>query len=314
MIVIMKKTLLVILFIMTGFGELFLSEKTNKNELFVFDSHTHIGLSIEGKQIKISDYKYYSNRNVNAIFFNLPVDRSYTPDLLRRTGEEIIKIKTLLDKNRSIKLAVSSDDYYDNYSKGINSIGLAIEYFKGIFNKNENTIPMYYKMGVRMICLMNNSYDRLFKKKNRIEKLNDLGRRIIKSMNKYRILIDITHLNDDQKFEVINFSKSPVIASHSNPREVAPSDFNVSDRVIMALREKQGLFLVSFNKGDLFPDKNKAGKGIKKVINHLNYLRKKMGVKHIGIGTDLQHAGKYVPDDLKGVESFIKIISELKGQ
>ncbi len=285
---------------------------TKKNELLIFEGHTHIGLSIEGERINGSDYKYYSDRDVNAIFFTLPVDRSKTSDLLKRIESEISKIKDLSKKSKSIKLAINAKDYHKNFAEKRNSIGLSIEYFYGIFNNNQNTIKKYSEMGIRMICLINTSDDRLFILKNKKEVLSDFGKKIIENMNKFGILIDITHLRDEQRYQVIKHSKSPVIASHSNARGPSPSNFNVSDKVIKALKENGGLFLVSFDKNGLFPDKKNVGIGAIKFVQHINYLKKMLGINRIGIGTDLQAAGKYVAADLRGKDSFKKIVMELK--
>lgn len=236
------KSVIIVLFLIFSVGLSFISGDTNlkKENMFFFEGHTHIGLLKKGNKISLEDYNYYSDRKVDAIIFNLPVLRSSTPNLLRRIEKEILEIKRSIKKMDTIGLAFSEKDYLINYSKNKKSIGLAIEYFKGIFNKDESRVEKYYKLGIRMICLVNNQYDKFFIRNGNREVLNEFGKKIILEMNKWGIIIDITHLKDNQKLEVIRFSKKPVIASHSNPRGPAPSNFNVSDVVIRNLKNRGG--------------------------------------------------------------------------
>lgn len=54
------------------------------------------------------------------------------------------------------------------------------------------------------------------------------------------------------------------------------------------------------------------GSGVDGVVTHLNYLKKLIGINQIGIGTDLQSNGRYVPSDLRGKDCFQKIVNGLK--
>jgi len=110
---------------------------------------------------------------------------------------------------------------------------------------------------------------------------------------------------------VINFSKSPVIASHSNAKQIALLDYNLSIDVLEGLKRNQGLVLVSFNKTGLFTIDNQTNDGIKQFVDHIDYLESIIGINRIGIGTDLQAYGKYVPPGLSKEDTFRKIKEEL---
>ena len=52
----------------------------------------------------------------------------------------------------------------------------------------------------------------------RIRGLTKKGIEVVEEMNNLGMLIDVSHLSDGGFYDVIKYSKSPIIASHSNSR------------------------------------------------------------------------------------------------
>lgn len=71
--------------------------------------------------------------------------------------------------------------------------------------------------------------------------LSEQGIRYIKRMRELGILIDVSHLSDPGFWDILEHAPGPVIATHSNARDVFFHTRNLTDRQITAIIEHQGV-------------------------------------------------------------------------
>jgi membrane dipeptidase len=71
--------------------------------------------------------------------------------------------------------------------------------------------------------------------------LNDLGRQVIAEMNKWGIMVDVSHPSKQANLQAIALSRAPVIASHSAARAVADHSRNMDDEQLLALKKNGGV-------------------------------------------------------------------------
>ena len=164
---------------------------------------------------------------------------------------------------------------------------------------------------MQYITLVNTEYDRLFTTSNDISVLSKFGKEVIDKMNEIGISIDISHMSEEDMLEVITYSKSPVIASHSSGAEISLSEDNLSNKVLYQLKENRGLVLLSFRQNRLFNTDDKIEDGVEKFIDHVDYLKSIIGINKIGIGTDIQANGKYMASGLSHEQTFQNIANAL---
>jgi membrane dipeptidase len=74
--------------------------------------------------------------------------------------------------------------------------------------------------------------------------LSDFGREVVRKMNDIGMIIDVSHISDDAFYDVIEISRAPVIASHSNARAICNHPRNLDDDMILALRDNGGVIHV----------------------------------------------------------------------
>jgi len=74
---------------------------------------------------------------------------------------------------------------------------------------------------------------------------------------------------------------------------------------------RQGLVLVSFNKSDLYDGEKVDSGGVERLVDHFDALRATVGIEQIGIRTDLQAFGKYVPEELRRTDALQRVCSEM---
>jgi len=71
--------------------------------------------------------------------------------------------------------------------------------------------------------------------------LSPLGRQVIEEMNKWGIMVDVSHPSKGSMMQAIGLSKAPVIASHSSVRKLANVSRNMDDEMLMAMKTNGGV-------------------------------------------------------------------------
>ena len=71
--------------------------------------------------------------------------------------------------------------------------------------------------------------------------LSPLGRQVIQEMNKWGIMVDVSHPSKGSMMQAIGLSKAPVIASHSAVRKLANVSRNMDDEMLMAMKTNGGV-------------------------------------------------------------------------
>ena len=71
--------------------------------------------------------------------------------------------------------------------------------------------------------------------------LSELGKQAIAEMNKWGIMVDISHPSKQANIQAIQLSKAPVIASHSSARALADHSRNLDDEVLALIKANGGV-------------------------------------------------------------------------
>lgn len=129
---------------------------------------------------------------------------------------------------------------------------------RAIYIGMENGFPLgndikkvqeFYNRGVRYITLCHSSNNEICdsstdKKGAEHNGLSKFGEEVVKEMNKYGMLVDVSHISDKSFYDVLKLSKAPVIASHSSVRAIAHHKRNMTDDMIKALAKYGGVIQI----------------------------------------------------------------------
>lgn len=115
--------------------------------------------------------------------------------------------------------------------------------------KDLSRVEEFYKRGVRYITLCHSFHNDICDsssdgKPAEHNGLSDFGRQVIAEMNRLGMLVDVSHASDKSFFDVVEYSKAPIIASHSSVRAVAQHNRNMTDEMIKKLAEKGGVIQI----------------------------------------------------------------------
>lgn len=146
-----------------------------------------------------------------------------------------------------IELAVNSEQVRDIQARGkkVAMIGVENAYPIGT---DLSRIKEFHDRGARYMSLSHNGHSQ-FCDSNTGERdnvwlyngLSDLGRQAIDEMNKWGIMIDLSHPSKASNMQTMALSKAPVIASHSSARAMNDVSRNLDDEELLALKENGGV-------------------------------------------------------------------------
>jgi len=148
-----------------------------------------------------------------------------------------------------------------------------------------NNLARFYELGVRIIQLTYNERNLLGNGcyERRDEGLSHFGVDAVKEMNDLGILIDLSHCGDQTCYDAIELSEKPVSITHSNSRAFFAHPRNKPTEMIKLLAEKGGV--IGANAFPPFLPKG-FNSTIIDYIDAIEDLVEKVGVDHVGIGTD----------------------------
>jgi membrane dipeptidase len=251
------------------------------------------------------------------------------------------------------EIALSADDGYRLKKEGKIAAYIGMENGYPI-GKDISRIKQYYDLGARYITLAhtkNNDICDSSSDPNGPENngLSILGTETVKEMNRLGMLIDISHISDKSFFDVLKVTNAPVIASHSSCRALCGSPRNLSDDMLLALRENGGVIQIcilssylktpelnpemetklkeleqKYGEYSTLPDdikkivrkeyndiKSRYEKlaTVKDIVDHIDHVVQVIGIDYVGIGSDFDGGGGV--DGCRSVAEMKNITIEL---
>lgn len=167
--------------------------------------------------------------------------------------------------------------------------------------------------------------------------LTEIGRTVIRKMNELGMMVDLSHSGEQTFYDVLAVSTKPILVSHSNAYELCPHFRNLKDAQLEALKSNGGVVGVNFYSGFLDPAydvrltnlyrskfgdhgtsklstwsmyenlpkelQRQADAPLSKLLDHIDYLVKKVGIDHVAVGSDFDGI-ESSPQGLEDVSKF----------
>ena len=114
--------------------------------------------------------------------------------------------------------------------------------------------------------------------------LKPFGFEVVQRMNELGMIVDVSHLSDGGFWDVIKHSKEPVLASHSNSRNLCNHPRNLTDEMVKALANHGGIIGVNFY--HRFIDDALEEGLLDRLTEHIVHMRNQGGIDLIALGTD----------------------------
>ncbi|MCQ2067069.1 MAG: membrane dipeptidase [Bacteroidaceae bacterium] len=195
-----------------------------------------------------------------------------------------------------------------NKADGLKSVVLGIEngYALGLDIGN---VRHFAERGVSYITLCHNGdNDVCDSAKGNAEHngLSEFGKSVIGEMNRYGIMIDLSHASEKSFYDALEFSRLPIICSHSSSRALCDHRRNLTDDQMKALAAAGGVAQVCLYSGFIRKDGEAT---IRDAVRHIVHMAEVMGTDHIGIGSDFDGGGGIVGlEDASGLTDLTRLL------
>ncbi|MEI3614218.1 dipeptidase [Pseudogracilibacillus sp. SO30301A] len=108
------------------------------------------------------------------------------------------------------------------------------------------------------------------------------GEGLIQQMIDENWIIDVSHLDEQSFWDVVNQSNYPLLASHSNVNAICFHERNLTDEQINAIAKTEGLIGVNAYGSFVHPTEPT----IDRFIDHICYIAELVGIEYVGLGFD----------------------------
>ena len=181
-----------------------------------------------------------------------------------------------------------------NYAieNGICASILAIEGGGGLMPGSPE-IDTLYRMGLRVMSLCWDTNELATSSWDEEDLgLTEDGKRMVDILGAYGVIIDVSHLSDKSFYDVMERTAYPVIATHSNFRDVCQSPRNLTLDMARRIAARGGIIGLNVYPAFL----NNSGAADKSdIYRHVDYCLEKLGEDVLCFGCDIDGVEKY-PD------------------
>jgi len=304
---------------------------------------------LRGKVPGHTDVTRLREGKLGAQFWSVYTSGEATTGLARAQLEQIELAHAVIERYPdTFGLALTAADIVAEHRAGRIASLLGIEGGHAI-EDSLAVLRSYYRLGVRYMTLTHNTHtswaDSAAQKPAKHGGLTDFGRDVVQEMNRLGMLIDLSHTAVPTMHDAIDASAAPVIFSHSNVRGVCDVPRNIPDDVLDKLRANGGLVMVTFVAGftscevaavtqpamekynertrgmddaaareriytEIFDKLEVPASTIGQVADHIEYVRDRIGVAHVGLGGDFDGNDAW-PTGLSDVSMYPNLFAEL---
>ena len=268
---------------------------------------------------------------------------------VRATMEQIDVVYNMLRQwPDTFQLSLTADDVEAAFDSGKIGSLIGIEGGHSIDN-SLGALRMFHRLGARYMTLThfkNVDWADSCTDKPKVDGLSQFGREVVREMNRLGMLVDLSHVHADTMRAALDTSDAPVVFSHSSARAITGHPRNVPDDVLERVKENDGVVMVSFVPGfvsqqtyehglardaekarleaqsDSSDERLEAGlkawdadnpeprATVSDIADHIDRIREKAGIDHIGIGSDFDGITS-VPEGLEDVSKYPVLTAEL---
>jgi len=153
-------------------------------------------------------------------------------------------------------------------------------------------------------------------------RLNESGKDLLRKMDNLGMILDVTHLNDDAFWQVLELYSGPVWASHHNCRALVDHNRQLSDEMIRTLIARRAIIGMSLDAWMMVPNWVRGQStplskncNLEVIADHIDHICQIAGnTRNVAIGSDLDGAfgTEQCPYDVKTIADLQQIPAILR--
>ena len=201
---------------------------------------------------------------LGAIFFAIWMPSKITgPEAVKRALDQIDAVREQVRKHSNdLALVTTVEGIQEAHKQGKIAALIGVE-GGHIIASDLRVLRVYAALGARYMTLThsgNAEWADSSTAKPEHNGLTELGKDVVREMNRLGMIVDISHVSDKTFADVLEISKAPVFASHSDCRAICDAPRNMSDDMIRALAAKGGVIQINYHVGFLSQEFRNAEK------------------------------------------------------
>jgi membrane dipeptidase len=148
-------------------------------------------------------------------------------------------------------------------------------------------VDVLYGFGVRVMGITYSESNALGTglREERDGGLTDLGRAVVKRMNKLGMTIDVSHCSDRTSLDAIEVSERPILITHAGARGLWNTRRMKPDEVLKACAAKGGVIGIEAAPHTTLTERHPSH-SLESVMEHVAYCVELLGIDHVGLGPD----------------------------
>lgn len=164
-------------------------------------------------------------------------------------------------------------------------------------------LQRWHEIGLRSVGIVWNVTNSLGGgTKDSVTGLSRLGMTVVQWLLAQRMVVDLAHANEPTFWGVASIMQQagrPLYISHGNCCSLCENPRNYSDTQLRAVAESGGVVGAFFAK--TFVTGRELSGNVEDIANHIDYMRRLMGIDHCAIGSDF---GGIITGTLEGLQSL----------
>ncbi|ANK75244.1 peptidase (plasmid) [Ensifer adhaerens] len=141
--------------------------------------------------------------------------------------------------------------------------------------------------------------------------LSEAGKDLVRACNELKIMLDLSHMNEQGFWDIAALSQAPLVASHSNVHALCPHSRNLTDRQLDAIRDTGGLAGINFGVLFLRADGTRnTDTPLSLLVDHIDYIVERIGIDHVALGSDFD--GTAIPAAMRSAADLPLLVDLLR--
>jgi membrane dipeptidase len=141
--------------------------------------------------------------------------------------------------------------------------------------------------------------------------LTEPGLALVRRCAELGIMVDLAHLNEAGFWDVARAGVGPLVSSHAAVHAITPSPRNLTDPQIDAVGASGGLIGIVYATRFLRPDlEDDEDTSLDLIARHASYVAERIGVQHLGLGSDFDGATVPAGLDIAGVPRVLEALRD----
>ena len=360
----MFRKLLVLAFLPTLLNGCDPADAVLAERLIVVDTHIDLPYRLDRDYENVAqltergdfDYARARRGGLSAAFMSIyvPVEKQQ-PGTAKDFADHLIDLVESTASRNGDKFLIARSRRDVIRSAGSEQVALALGIENGAaIEQDLGNVRYFFNRGVRYITLAHGKSNLIADSSYDTERpwggLSEFGVKVVREMNTVGVIVDVSHITDEAILDVLEISRTPVLATHSSARSFTPGfERNLSDELIRRIADNGGVIQINFGSTFLTREANEwyaryadAASAYRSenalglfepipefdaayratdplpfatlddVLDHIDHVVGLVGVDHVGFGSDFDGVGDSLPVGLKSVADYPALIEGLR--